>query len=60
MGHAMCHELYRAAQEMQKSIAAFVAAPGADTLAKAREAWKIARIPDQKTEGLSLRQQDRR
>ncbi|MFS8039183.1 imelysin family protein [Xanthobacter sp. AM11] len=39
-----------AAKDMQKSVLAFIDAPSADTLAKARDAWKAARAPYQQTE----------
>src|SRR5262249_434624 len=51
LGQVMYQASYVAAQEMQKAIAAFVAAPSAESMAKAREAWKQARVPYQETEG---------
>jgi putative iron-regulated protein len=39
-----------AAREMQKRVADLLAAPGAETLAAAKDAWRTARIPYQQTE----------
>lgn len=39
-----------AAKDMQKTILAFLDAPSAETLAKARDAWKAARVPYIQTE----------
>ncbi len=51
LAEAMYTDSYTAAKEMQTAIAAFLAAPSAETQQAAREAWKKARNPYLKTEG---------
>jgi putative iron-regulated protein len=48
---AMYADALAAAQDLQKSVDAFIAAPSADTLAAARQAWIASRPWYQQTEG---------
>ncbi len=50
LAEAMYTDSYNAAREMQTAINAFIAAPSAETQTAARDAWKKARNPYQKTE----------
>ncbi|GGF59263.1 peptidase [Azorhizobium oxalatiphilum] len=50
LAQAMYTDSYTAAQEMQTAINAFIAAPSEATQKAARDAWKKARNPYQKTE----------
>ncbi|MGU3496266.1 imelysin family protein [Xanthobacteraceae bacterium A53D] len=51
LAQAMYTDSYTAAQEMKTAIDAFIAAPSEATQTAARDAWKKARNPYQKTEG---------
>jgi putative iron-regulated protein len=50
--HAMYSDSLVAARAMQTEINAFLGAPAAASLNRARTAWRAARIPYQQTEGL--------
>ncbi|WP_374306205.1 imelysin family protein [Methylocella sp.] len=50
LAHVMYESSYLAAKDMQGAINAFLAAPSAEALRKARDAWKAARNPYQQTE----------
>ena len=51
LAQVMYGSSYAAAKDMLGAVDALLAAPSADTLAKARAAWKSARNPYQQTEG---------
>ena len=50
IGHAMYEDSLTSAQTMKTAVDAFVAEPGEETLAAAKEAWLAARVPYQQTE----------
>ena len=51
VAEAMYSDAVAKAQDLDKAIDAFLAAPNAETLEAAREAWKASRIPYMQTEG---------
>ena len=51
IAHAMYQDAHHAALTLQTAINALLADPTAETLAKARDAWKAARVPYMQTEG---------
>jgi putative iron-regulated protein len=51
MAEAMYGDALAKAKDLDKSIDAFLAAPSAQTLQVARDAWKAARVPYMQTEG---------
>ena len=57
---AMYSDAHGAAVDLQKAVDALIAKPTDETLAAARQAWKDSRPWYQQTEGLALRQCDRR
>jgi putative iron-regulated protein len=51
MAEAMYADAFAKAKDLDESIDAFLAAPSAQTLQAARDAWKAARVPYMQTEG---------
>ncbi|HSI42488.1 MAG TPA: imelysin family protein [Xanthobacteraceae bacterium] len=51
IAEAMYGDSLATAKELQSAVNAFIAAPTDDTLAKAKTAWKAARVPYQQSEG---------
>ncbi len=51
MAEAAYGDSLAGAERLQQAVAAFLAAPDAQSLVRAREAWKAARIPYMQTEG---------
>lgn len=51
IAEAMYGDALAKAKDLDKSIDAFLAAPNAETLAAARDAWKASRVPYMQTEG---------
>ncbi len=50
IAYAMYEDALTEAEKLQQAIAALVEAPGDDTLAAARTAWRASRVPYQQTE----------
>ncbi|WEM43370.1 imelysin family protein [Photobacterium sp. DA100] len=50
LAHSVYSDSLATAQELDKAIDAFIAAPAPNTLAQARTAWKAARVPYQQSE----------
>lgn len=51
IAQAMYEDALKAAQDLNKAVGSFLAAPTEESLKKAREAWRAARVPYQQTEG---------
>ncbi|WP_029355373.1 imelysin family protein [Bosea sp. 117] len=51
IAEAMYGDSLSTAKTLQTAVNAFIAAPTEDNLAKAKDAWKAARVPYQQTEG---------
>ncbi len=51
VAEAMYSDALVKAQELDKAVDAFLAAPSASTLQAARDAWKASRVPYMQTEG---------